>query len=95
MVPCLVTTLVRTTPILIASLFGMSLALSLVPSPLLEFRYFIIPYYLYRIMIARARVSAQALVLELLYFGFVDLVTVYTFGWLPRWSPEGLVRFMW
>ena len=73
-----------------------SLVLTLVPSPLLEFRYFIIPFLFYRLHIAQP--TGGALMLELLLYAVVNAVTIWVFVNLPfRWDsePGAWQRFMW
>jgi alpha-1,2-glucosyltransferase len=60
------------------------------PTPLLEPRYFLIPYLLMRIQIVN--VPSWALVLEGLWYAAINFVTMGVFLYLPR---EGVGRFMW
>ncbi|CAG8566513.1 10253_t:CDS:2 [Ambispora gerdemannii] len=78
--------------------------LSLIPSPLLEFRYFIIPFFIYRLHIRQPTTSTtitpelQHLVLEFLLYACVNIVTGILFLWRPFvWEQEEgkLQRFMW
>jgi alpha-1,2-glucosyltransferase len=70
-------------------------ALTLVPSPLLEFRYFIVPYILLRLHLRPIR-RTQVLLEQLLYAA-VNAVTIYIFLYRRfRWPTEdGWQRFMW
>lgn len=64
--------------------------LTLLPTPLLEPRYFLIPYILLRCQIPD--VSGKGLALEGIWYTAINLVTMYVFLYLPR---EGVGRFMW
>ncbi|KAI9019058.1 alpha-2-glucosyltransferase Alg10 [Hyaloraphidium curvatum] len=71
-------------------------AITLVPSPLLEFRYFIIPYILLRLHVPRP--SRQRLVIEGAVYAIVNALTLWifltrTFTW-PS-DPGEAQRFMW
>lgn len=63
---------------------------TLLPTPLLEPRYFMIPYLLMRMQIVN--VPSWALVLEGLWYAAINVVTMGVFLYLPR---EGVGRFMW
>ncbi|KAJ1976756.1 glucosyltransferase [Dimargaris xerosporica] len=72
------------------------IALTLIPSPLLEFRYFILPYYFVRLQLARSR--QHRVIYELAWFTLINLVTLYIFLYKPfMWVQEPQVwqRFMW
>jgi len=81
----------------LALLFG-TLAM-LIPAQLLEFRYFIVPFTLWRLSIPdRSRRQTLLLVVELLGNAALSLLTVYMFLERPfRWShePDEVQRFMW
>ncbi|KAJ3787664.1 glucosyltransferase [Lentinula aff. detonsa] len=62
----------------------------LLPTPLLEPRYFMIPYLLMRIQIVN--VPSWALVLEGLWYAVINMVTMGVLLYLPR---EGVGRFIW
>ena len=67
-----------------------------VPQKLIEFRYFIIPYILYRLHIPLA--SYPRLVLECVLYTLVNAVTFYLFLKKPFYwahSPKEVQRFMW
>jgi len=64
-------------------------ALTLIPTPL-EPRYWITPYVLMRAQVAD--VPAWGLVLELIWYGAIDAVTMWVFLFKER---EGVGRFMW
>jgi alpha-1,2-glucosyltransferase len=99
--PCIPLTLkcgIAETITLLPSLFFLfSLSTSLVPSPLLEFRYFIIPYLIVRLHIetpGRERERKWRLRLESLGYGAVGVAAVGLFlrGFE---SGQGVERFMW
>jgi len=72
------------------------LALSLVPQMLLEFRYFIIPFLLFRAQVKPQ--SKRNLALETCILVTVNLVTLWLFLFRPfSWESEPGVmqRFMW
>lgn len=62
----------------------------LLPTPLLEPRYFLIPYVLMRAQLVN--VSKGGLLLEGIWYGLINAGTMYMFLYKER---EGLVRFMW
>ncbi|KAF9973965.1 glucosyltransferase [Actinomortierella ambigua] len=70
--------------------------LTLVPTPLVEFRYFIVPYLVYRLSMQQPR-GIWPLLLEAGLYSACNLVTVYLFLYRPfRWAhAEGVQRFMW
>ncbi|XP_006002490.1 dol-P-Glc:Glc(2)Man(9)GlcNAc(2)-PP-Dol alpha-1,2-glucosyltransferase [Latimeria chalumnae] len=75
--------------------FFVCLVAATVPQKLLEFRYFILPYLLYRLNIPVP--SVPKLLLELTLYSVVNLLTVYlflskTFHWPQN---EDIQRFMW
>lgn len=76
-------------------IYATATALTLIPSPLLEFRYFITPYLIYRISMRQPR--SVWLVLELLVYCTINIVTLWLFMTKPfRWPHEdGVQRFMW
>ncbi|KAF6766103.1 glucosyltransferase [Ephemerocybe angulata] len=63
---------------------------TLLPTPLLEPRYFLIPYVLLRSQ--ASNVPGWSVVLEGLWYAAINAGTMYTFLYLPR---EGVGRFMW
>ena len=76
--------------------FPIFVVLNLTPQLLLEFRYFIIPYLIYRLQVRP--VSWWQLVLENLLYLSVNFATIYLFIDKPfRWDhePEDLQRFIW
>ncbi|GJJ76731.1 alpha-1,2-glucosyltransferase [Entomortierella parvispora] len=76
-------------------IYGVATALTLIPSPLLEFRYFIAPYLIYRISMRQPR--GVWLLLELLTYVAINAFTVYMFLYRPfKWTHQaGVQRFMW
>ena len=77
-------------------MFYTCVAIVTVPQKLLEFRYFIIPYILYRLHIPLA--SYTRLVLECVLYIAVNAATFYLFLEKPfHWahSPKEVQRFMW
>lgn len=76
-------------------IYAVATMLTLIPSPLLEFRYFITPYLIYRIAMRQPR--GVWLFLELLFYTVINAATVWMFLNKPfRWAhQEGVQRFMW
>lgn len=76
--------------------FPVFAAINLAPQLLLEFRYFIVPYLLYRLQV-RPRSWAR-LASEAAAHAAVDAATVALFLWRPfAWDhePDQVQRFMW
>ncbi|ORE11098.1 hypothetical protein BCV72DRAFT_198260 [Rhizopus microsporus var. microsporus] len=76
--------------------YVITLILTLVPSPLLEFRYFIIPALFY--MIHTPPPSTRSTVLALLFYICIQASTMYLFIYKPFvWQnePNELQRFIW
>ncbi|KAH9518944.1 putative Dol-P-Glc:Glc(2)Man(9)GlcNAc(2)-PP-Dol alpha-1,2-glucosyltransferase [Bulinus truncatus] len=71
------------------------ISLCLVPQSLLEFRYYIIPYYLIRVNMKLP--SSKILLAELVFFILLNAFTVYMFIFKPfYWQNNPLPqRFMW
>lgn len=70
-------------------------AVTCIPAPLLEFRYFIIPFTLWRLTVSERRFT---LYLELLQNLFVSIFALYMFFNRPfKWvhEPADVQRFMW
>ncbi|KAJ2493615.1 glucosyltransferase [Coemansia sp. RSA 2050] len=70
----------------------------LVPSPLLEFRYFTVPYFFVRLHISSSRSTTRAVLLEALWFSAINAATIWVFINRPfAWEsePGQLQRFMW
>lgn len=68
----------------------------LVPQRLIEFRYFILPFYMYRLNMNQT--SLREVLAELVFNALINLVTIYlfftkTFVW-PN-EPTEIQRFMW
>ncbi|KAI9283175.1 alpha-2-glucosyltransferase Alg10, partial [Sporodiniella umbellata] len=73
-----------------------TLVLTLVPSPLLEFRYFIIPFLFY--MIHTPPKSKKNTWLAFAFYMCLNIATIYLFIYKPfKWpsEPEELQRFIW
>jgi alpha-1,2-glucosyltransferase len=62
---------------------------TLLPTPLIEPRYFLIPYILLRL---QARIPNGAVISEAIWYGFINWVTMFVFLHMER---EGVGRFMW
>ncbi|RKP06416.1 alpha-2-glucosyltransferase Alg10 [Thamnocephalis sphaerospora] len=76
--------------------FVVALVLALVPSPLIEFRYFILPFVLYRLHLPLA--STRTLAIETGMYLAVNAGTIGLFLLRPfRWAsePNAWQRFMW
>jgi len=74
--------------------------LTLIPSPLLEFRYFVVPYLLWRLHLSPSFVERSKWrgVLELAWYELVNLITVGIFISKPfTWEsePDKTQRFIW
>ncbi|PIA17127.1 hypothetical protein COEREDRAFT_41657 [Coemansia reversa NRRL 1564] len=85
----------------VSALWQLALALCtaavLIPSPLLEFRYFTVPYFFTRLHMPLAE-SRRALACELCMFVLINTITIWTFLNRPfEWDsePGSLQRFMW
>ncbi|KAI8055238.1 alpha-2-glucosyltransferase Alg10 [Syncephalis plumigaleata] len=76
--------------------YSVALILTLVPSPLLEFRYFILPFIIYRLHLPLA--SKRSYAIECLVYIVISLATITLFLTHPfEWPQEPMVqqRFMW
>lgn len=75
--------------------FSLCMFMNLVPSMLLEFRYFIIPYLLLRLHIKNRSYSRTFM--ELVVYICINAVTLYIFLYKPfKWDNETAIqRFMW
>jgi alpha-1,2-glucosyltransferase len=62
----------------------------LLPTPLLEPRYFLIPYVLLRAQVVD--VPTWGIILEVLWYVSINIVTMWTFLYKER---ESVGRFMW
>ncbi|KAI9470982.1 MAG: alpha-1,2-glucosyltransferase ALG10-A-like protein [Benjaminiella poitrasii] len=85
------------TSFLVALGYLTALILTLVPSPLLEFRYFIIPYLFYMVHIPLPTQTWRTII-GLIFYLNIHILTVYLFLCKPFvWQnePDQLQRFMW
>lgn len=76
--------------------YSICLFVGLVPQKLIEFRYFIIPFYVYRLNINE--LCWKRILLEIVFYVLVNFLTIYlffnkTFYW-PN-NPGEIQRFMW
>lgn len=77
-------------------MFYICVGMVTIPQKLLEFRYFVIPYLLFRLHVSL--VSYARLLLECLLYVGVNAVTIYLFLEKPfHWAhdPDEVQRFMW
>lgn len=76
-------------------LFFLSCSISLIPQSLLEFRYFVIPFLIWRLNVRT--VSWKQYLLEMASNVVINFATIYLFvRHTFRWeSEEGFQRFMW
>jgi alpha-1,2-glucosyltransferase len=76
-------------------LFFASAAMALIPQSLLEFRYFMIPFMIWRLN--STTISVKQYVMELAFNAALDLLTIYIFMYKKfRWDGhDGHQRFMW
>ncbi|KAG2223415.1 hypothetical protein INT45_001721 [Circinella minor] len=89
--------LVHRTGFLVCLGYMLALLLTLVPSPLLEFRYFIIPFLFYCIQLGPPLKVWRTLLVIILYL-MIHVMTMYLYLYKPfEWShePGSLQRFMW
>ena len=90
-------------PLLFVAGLAVCSILALVPSPLLEFRYFIVPFILLRLLLGllrarNLRATYTSLFLETIFFSAINVFVLYTFAYKPfKWpnEPDALQRFMW
>ncbi|KAE8227334.1 hypothetical protein CF319_g184 [Tilletia indica] len=87
--------------------FCAALVLTLVPSPLLEPRYFLVPFVIWRVHVVPAGGRARSqegssrsgvwMAAEAVWYGAINAVTVAVFLYRPfKWASEtGWQRFMW
>lgn len=89
-----------------AIFFSVASLLTLVPSPLIEPRYFIIPFIILRLFMrvpgSTRRARRRALAMEVALYMLVNVGTLWVFLYHPfRWDAPrtkdelGLMRFMW
>jgi len=86
----------RRQSILWSLIYFTSLCLVLIPTPLIEFRYFILPFLFYRLHVDVP--SSKVLIFQLIGFVGLNLLTLYVFVFRHfTWSdhPDELQRFMW
>jgi alpha-1,2-glucosyltransferase len=75
--------------------FGLVTSLTLIPSPLIEPRYFIVPYVLLRLHL---RPSSKKVAFELGWYALINATTLCAFLYKPfKWPSEPMhwQRFMW
>lgn len=92
---CVATARARVWTVLPLSAFIAVTAATLIPSPLLEFRYFIVPFVILRLHL---RPTARwQIVMESVVYCSVNLATLWLFLYRPfKWPSEpGWQRFMW
>jgi hypothetical protein len=80
------------------SSFFIFTAITLVPSPLLEFRYFIIPFSIFSIQTLKSQLSSPSLLLQLSLNIVINAATLYLFLFRPfQWEnpQEPVARFIW
>lgn len=76
--------------------FSVCLCAALIPQKLIEFRYFIIPYYIYRLNLNQT--SIKEVLVELIFNALVNAATIYIFFNKTFYWPDNSVevqRFMW
>ena len=87
---------IRKTNIIFKLSYVVFVFLNLCPQLLLEFRYFVIPYFMYRLQVRPT--NWTKLVLETVLYLSVNAITIYLFVMKPfTWEnePEQTQRFMW
>ena len=87
---------IRKTNIIFKLSYVFFVTLNLCPQLLLEFRYFVIPFLMYRIQVRPT--NWTKLFMETLLFVAINALTVYLFVMKPfKWEhdPEETQRFMW
>ncbi|KAJ3303542.1 glucosyltransferase [Kappamyces sp. JEL0829] len=85
-------------PVLWILIYVLATVLTLVPSPLIEFRYYIIPFYILRLNMRPGYATAMNRRLELVFYLAINAFTFYMFLCRPfTWASEpwALQRFMW
>ncbi|KAI7897317.1 alpha-2-glucosyltransferase Alg10 [Mucor mucedo] len=90
-------TFAQHTSFLVSLGYSFALVLTLVPSPLLEFRYFIIPFLFFMVHIPPPTQISRTLLGLALYL-VIHVVTIYLFLYKPfAWpnEPNATQRFMW
>ena len=87
---------IRKTNIIFKLSYVVFVFLNLCPQLLLEFRYFVIPYFMYRLQVRPT--NWTKLVLETVLYLSVNAITIYLYVMKPfTWEnePEQTQRFMW
>ncbi len=87
---------IRRTELAFRLCFPLCVVINLTPQFLLEFRYFVIPYLLYRLQVRPLcwwRLSAELTMFIVINFATLYLFLFRTFRW-PH-EPEAVQRFMW
>ena len=87
---------IRKTNIIFKLSYVIFVALNLCPQLLLEFRYFVIPFIMYRLQVRPT--NWTKLILENILFLGINALTIYIFVMKPfKWeqNPEETQRFMW
>merc|ERR1712088_600265 len=87
---------IRKTNIIFKLSYVIFVALNLCPQLLLEFRYFVIPFIMYRLQVRPT--NWTKLILENILFLGINALTIYIFVMKPfNWeqNPEETQRFMW
>ncbi|KAJ3152954.1 glucosyltransferase [Geranomyces michiganensis] len=83
-------------PVLLVLLYVVATTATLVPTPLLDFRYYVLPFLFFRLHVRSP--STVVLLAEAVAYAAVNLATVWLFGERPfRWAsePGARQRFMW
>lgn len=87
----------RRTTLLVVMGYLAGIVATLVPSPLLEFRYFIIPFLFYCLQLGPPQQQWRTWI-ALLVYAILHLVTIYLFVYRPfvwQHEPDQIQRFMW
>ncbi len=91
----LLATLLKSSVVFVIGFF-IATSLVLIPSPLLEFRYFIVPYLLLRLHSPPS--SMQSIAAEGIFYTFINIFVMYRLLYRPfEWinEPGKLQRFIW
>ncbi|KAG8981857.1 glucosyltransferase [Tulasnella sp. JGI-2019a] len=93
--------LAPTSPLIDLLILPLFTLITLLPTPLLEPRYFIIPFLLLRIQLAKEPSRGEwAHLVEFSWYALINIVTMWVFLFAPREPTRGaedlgIVRFMW
>lgn len=70
---------------------------TLIPTSLLEFRYYLIPYLIWRLRQSESILNERSRVLEVLWWLAIQCTTIYVFLYKPFYWPDtdSVQRFMW